>query len=87
MAWTAYSNHLLVATGNTAKSDMGSIDVLSLNDSELTLQSSTAAHTSNCYCLEVDPNFQKFAVGSADFLVSLWDLDDFTCYKTITSLE
>lgn len=48
---------------------------------------SLTAHTQNCYCLEFDPKDKYFAVGSADALVSLWDLATLTCVRTIDRLD
>ena len=48
---------------------------------------SLAAHTQNCYCIEFDPRDRYFAVGSADALISIWDLASFTCVRTIDRLE
>ncbi|KAJ3092368.1 hypothetical protein HK102_008157 [Quaeritorhiza haematococci] len=45
------------------------------------------AHTANCYCLEFDPKGRYFATGSADAIVSLWDLEDFICVKTFGRLD
>jgi THO complex subunit 3 len=87
MAWTAYSDHLLVATGSTGKSDMGGVDIMRFADNDLVNVSSIPSHTSNCFCLKIDSNFQRFAVGSADYLVSLWDLENLVCYNTITTIE
>ncbi|KAJ5073884.1 tho complex subunit 3 tho3 [Anaeramoeba ignava] len=45
------------------------------------------AHTSNCFCIDFDPTQQYFAVGSADSLVSLWDLNELICLRTIPRLK
>ena len=34
------------------------------------------AHPANCICIEFDPTGKYFAVGSADALVSLWDVNE-----------
>ena len=58
------------------------------------------AHTANCYCIEFEPKnrylaasgwwyyvYRYFAVGAADALVSLWDLSELTCVRTLGRLE
>ncbi|RUS22342.1 WD40-repeat-containing domain protein [Jimgerdemannia flammicorona] len=45
------------------------------------------AHTANCYCLEVDPRGRYLATGSADAIVSLWDLEEWVCVRTFGKLE
>ncbi|KAI8801495.1 WD40-repeat-containing domain protein [Cladochytrium replicatum] len=45
------------------------------------------AHTANCYCLEFDPRGRYFATGSADAIVSLWDLEDYICLRTFGRLD
>ena len=46
-----------------------------------------AAHTAGCYCISFDPTGQYFATGSADSLVSLWDVKDKVCVRTLTRLD
>lgn len=80
-SWTANSSHLLLTTGE------GSVDVLSIDldnpSQDMTLLDSYTAHTSNCFALGVDANYQRLAVGSADHTVSLWHLDDLICHHTV----
>ncbi|URE16903.1 WD domain, G-beta repeat [Musa troglodytarum] len=45
------------------------------------------AHTAGCYCIGIDPLGRYFAVGSADSLVSLWNVSDILCIRTFTKLE
>ena len=37
--------------------------------------------------MDFDPNDKYFAVGSADAVVSLWDLQSFICLRTFTRLD
>jgi len=48
---------------------------------------SVQAHTANCYCLEFDPKGRYLATGSADTLVSLWEIEDLTCIRTFGNLN
>lgn len=49
---------------------------------DLKLQHVLNAHPANCICIEFDPTGHYFATGSADALVSLWDLYDLVCVRT-----
>lgn len=42
------------------------------------------AHSSNCICIQFDQSGQYFATGSADALMSLWDITDLTCLRTFS---
>jgi len=42
-----------------------------------------SAHPANCICIEFDPTGMYFATGSADALVSLWDLSELVCLRTL----
>ncbi|PVD30873.1 hypothetical protein C0Q70_10148 [Pomacea canaliculata] len=63
----------------------GSIHILSYP--ELKLQHVLNAHPANCICIEFDPTGHYFATGSADALVSLWDLYDLVCVRTFARLD
>ncbi|CAB4270709.1 unnamed protein product [Prunus armeniaca] len=41
------------------------------------------AHTAGCYCIAIDPFGRYFAVGSADSLVSLWDISEMVLVYTL----
>jgi len=45
------------------------------------------AHTANIYCIEFDPTGKYFAVGAADALVSLWDINELCCLGTFGNLD
>lgn len=55
--------------------------VLSLSYPELKPVQSINAHPSNCICIKFDPMGKYFATGSADALVSLWDVDELVCVR------
>ncbi|KAK2567082.1 THO complex subunit 3 [Acropora cervicornis] len=63
----------------------GCINILSYPD--LKLQQTLHAHPANCICIKFDPKGRYFATGSADALVSLWDLDELVCVRTFSRLE
>ena len=46
-----------------------------------------AAHPGNCICIDFDPTGKYFAVGSADALVSLWDVNELASLRTFSGLE
>jgi THO complex subunit 3 len=48
---------------------------------------SLVAHTGGCYCLALSPQGNQLAVGSADALVSLWDLDELLLVRTLGRLD
>jgi THO complex subunit 3 len=55
--------------------------VLFLSYPELKPVQSINAHPSNCICIKFDPMGKYFATGSADALVSLWDVDELVCVR------
>lgn len=86
LAWSANSDHVLMATGGTgggSGSVGGNLDILEFKNDKLSYVDSICAHTSNCMFLKIDRAFQRMAIGAADSMVSLWDLDDLICYHTI----
>ncbi|XP_064602865.1 THO complex subunit 3-like [Liolophura sinensis] len=66
-------------------SGQGTIHILSYPD--LKLQAVLNAHPANCICIEFDPTGRYFATGSADALVSLWDVSELICVRTFSRLE
>ena len=77
MSFSANADHLLLANGE------GSVDIVQIKAEGLTKIDSIAAHTSNCVHLKVDRDYQRMVVGSADYQLSFWDLNDLICYKFI----
>uniref|UniRef100_A0A4X2LFV4 Uncharacterized protein n=1 Tax=Vombatus ursinus TaxID=29139 RepID=A0A4X2LFV4_VOMUR len=63
----------------------GYITVLSYPD--LKPVHSFNAHPSDCICIKFDPTGKYFAIGSADSLVSLWDLDELVCVRCLSRLD
>ncbi|PIK44139.1 hypothetical protein BSL78_18991 [Apostichopus japonicus] len=66
-------------------SGQGSINVLSYP--ALKPLDMLNAHPANCICLKFDPTGKYFATGSADALVSLWDVAELVCVRTFSRLE
>jgi len=64
---------------------IGTIEVMKYPDVKLTRQ--MQAHTANIFCIEFDPTGKYFAVGSADALVSLWDINELCCLRTFSNLD
>jgi WD40 repeat protein len=54
---------------------------------DLELQHILKAHPGTCICIEFDPTGRYFATGSADALVSLWDVDELACLRTFSRWE
>ena len=77
MSWSANGDYLLLSTGE------GCVDVVKIGNTGLEKVHSVAAHTSNCFHLKVDRNYQKMLIGGADFQLSIWDLEDLVCAKSI----
>jgi WD40 repeat protein len=89
-AWSANSDHILVARGANG---VGGVDLISFttnsNNSnkdssvktthELTLVDTINAHSAAGAVLRIDPTFSHMAIGSMDQTVSLWDLEDLVC--------
>ena len=52
--------------------------------STLSRQGTLAAHTASIHAMEFDPTGTYFALGGADTLVSLWDVEEGACVRTFT---
>ncbi|KAJ0102184.1 hypothetical protein Patl1_03696 [Pistacia atlantica] len=79
IAWNMTGEMFFLTTGN------GTVEVLSYPS--LRPLDTVMAHTAGCYCIAIDPMGRYFAVGSADSLVSLWDISEMLCVRTFTKLE
>lgn len=66
-------------------SGQGSIHVLGFP--ELKTLEIVKAHPGTCICIDMSPNGKYFATGSADALVSLWDIEDMACVRVFTRLD
>ncbi|KAL1916430.1 uncharacterized protein VTP21DRAFT_5621 [Calcarisporiella thermophila] len=79
ITWNKKGDLFFMTTGQ------GTVKVLEYPS--LKLLHTIRAHGINCYCLELDPTGRYLATGSADSLVSLWDMKEFTCLRTIDQLD
>ncbi|MED6112161.1 THO complex subunit 3, variant 2 [Stylosanthes scabra] len=79
IAWNMTGEMFFLTTGN------GTVEVLSYPS--LRPLDTLMAHTAGCYCIAIDPVGRYFVVGSADSLVSLWDISEMLCVRTFTKLE
>ncbi|CAA6661558.1 unnamed protein product [Spirodela intermedia] len=79
IAWNTTGELFFLTTGN------GTVEVLGYPS--LKVLHTLMAHTAGCYCIAIDPIGRYFAVGSADSLVSLWDISEMLCLRTFTNLQ
>uniref|UniRef100_A0A803MKA3 THO complex subunit 3 n=1 Tax=Chenopodium quinoa TaxID=63459 RepID=A0A803MKA3_CHEQI len=79
IAWDMTGEKFFLTTGN------GTVEVLAYPS--LKALDTLTAHTAGCYCIAIDPLGRYFAVGSADSLVSLWDIKEMLCVRTFVKLE
>lgn len=78
ITWNNANNLFFVTTGQ------GTVRVYEYPS--LQLVNTLKAHTANCYCVEADPTGKYLAVGSADAMVTLWDMKTLGCVKTFSDL-
>ena len=64
--------------------DEGDADAASVAGATLTRQGTLAAHTASIHALEFDPTGTYFALGGADTLTSLWDVEEGACVRAFT---
>ena len=87
-AFTANSDYIIVAAESGGNStDMGGMEIISWQNEELMPVESIPAHTSICMGLTIDRAFQQVALGSSDYLVSIWDLQELVCKATVKDLS
>eukprot|EP01111_Echinosteliopsis_oligospora_P018896 TRINITY_DN8901_c0_g1_i1.p1 TRINITY_DN8901_c0_g1~~TRINITY_DN8901_c0_g1_i1.p1 ORF type:complete len:356 (+),score=91.44 TRINITY_DN8901_c0_g1_i1:129-1070(+) len=65
----------------------GNVEIFQWKPNELTQVRVIHAHTATLICVEFDPLNRYFAVGSADSLVSLWDLKEMICLRTFGEFQ
>jgi THO complex subunit 3 len=84
--WNKKGDHFLLSTGQGNGS--GTVELMKFTSACIPKPALTImAHTAQCYCLQTDPTDRYLAVGSADALVSLWDLEELICIRTFDRLE
>ncbi|XP_007638819.1 THO complex subunit 3-like [Cricetulus griseus] len=79
ISWNNDNNMFFLTNGNDF------INILSYP--KLKPVQSINAHPSNCICIKFDPMGKYFATGSADALVSLWDVDGLVCVRCFSRLD
>lgn len=79
ISWNKKSDLFFLTNGQ------GCIHVL--NYPNLELQHVLKAHPGTLICIEFDPTGRYFAAGSADALVSLWDVEDLVCLRVLSRLD
>jgi len=80
--WDPLGDYLFVAQGEKSS---GYVEVLKSDD--FTPVRKQLAHTASCYCIEFDPRARYFALGSADALVSLWDISELISIRSYPSMQ
>ncbi|XP_077287861.1 THO complex 3 homolog tex [Arctopsyche grandis] len=79
ISWNNTSDLFFLTNGQ------GCIHILSYPSLEL--QTILKAHPATCICIEHDPTGRYFATGSADALVSLWDVNELACLRVFSRLD
>ena len=88
MAWTFNSDYLLLGTGSLNADSAGYLELYSVKQTgEMALVESLNVHTSYCAQLLIDSSYRLMAIASADYLVSLWDLEDLICIQTLSKFD
>lgn len=62
--------------------ELGTVELYNYRQPDSKIRS-IQAHTDDCYCIAVDADHKHLAVGSKDSLVSLWQLDDMICLRSV----
>lgn len=79
IVWNSTSDLFFMTSGH------GHVVILSYP--ELRLLHDIVAHPANCICIEFSPDGSRFAVGSADALLSVWCADELYCSHTVARLD
>lgn len=80
---TTYNFHSMIILTHVVMFIYLHLNVL-LRYPDLELQNVLKAHPGTCICIEFDPTGRYFATGSADTLVSLWDVEELACLRTFS---
>ena len=83
MMWNQSGSEFFMATGE------GKMERLSFDakTAALTPLESHFAHNGGCYCVDISPNGEMFALGAADAIVSMWETKTHVCYDTVVRLD
>jgi len=86
LAWSPNSQFLFMTTGVAEPG--GTVQVQRHVRGEILRHEATlAAHTSNCFSVRVHAGARRMAVGSADTLLSVWDLEEMYCMHCISRFD
>lgn len=77
--WNNAGNQMYMTSGQ------GSVYVLDYHS--LNVKHVLKAHPATCICIDFDKTGKYFAVGSADALTSLWDVDELCCLRVMSRLD
>ncbi|NWU44509.1 THOC3 protein, partial [Hylia prasina] len=83
ISWNNDNNMFFLTNGNGCINILRQVPLAA----ELKPIQSINAHPSNCICIKFDPMGKYFATGSADALVSLWDVDELVCVRCFSRLD
>ncbi|KAJ3430102.1 tho complex subunit 3 tho3 [Anaeramoeba flamelloides] len=79
VSWDRSGRAFFITTGR------GTIEILSSTTFEKIKK--LKSNSKNCFCLDFDKNGKYFAVGGADSLVTIWDVNSLICLRSIPVLE
>lgn len=77
--WNKTSDQMYLTSGQ------GCVHILSYPNLEV--QHILKAHPATCICIDFDSTGKYFAIGSADALSSIWDVDELSCLRVLSRLD
>lgn len=77
--WNKTSDQMYLTSGQ------GCVHILSYPNLEI--QHVLKAHPATCICIDFDNSGKYCAIGSADALTSIWDLEELACLRVISRLD
>ena len=84
IAFSPNSEYLFMTTRRVGNEMGGVVIFSSLN---LNVEGHIWGHTDACVNIAIDPTQKRMAVSGADSLVTLWELEDLICYRTLSEFE
>lgn len=83
LAWSKKGDTCMMATGS-GKLELNSFDA---ETGALTSSGSHFAHNGGCYSLAMSNDGKRFAMGAADAVITLWEMETMFCYTTIVRVD